>query len=238
MNRGFGLVLLALACAPQNSETTVSASPNSLSRAEDSSGWKLLFDGRTTNGWRGYKRQDVPDNWSVADGVLQVAAGKSGDIITRDQYHNFDLMLDWKIAPGGNSGVMYRSLETEDYIWRTALEMQILDDARHSDGKDPLTSAGSMFAVYPAPRGIVKPAGEWNTARLLVQGNHVEHWLNGTKLLEYELGSEDFKARVAASKFKTMPNFGKAATGYIGLQAHGGPNDHVEFRNIKIRVLP
>ena len=235
MNRGFALVLLALACAPQNSGTTVSASPNSLTRAEDSAGWKLLFDGTTTTGWRGYRSQTVPDNWSVSNGVLQVAAGKEGDLITRDQYRNFDLMLDWKVDPGANSGIMYRGLETEDYIWRTALEMQILDDARHSDGKNPLTSAGSLFALYPAPRGVVKAAGEWNTARLLVQGNHVEHWLNGTRLFEYELGSDDFRARVAASKFKSMPNFGKAPSGYIGLQAHG---DHVEFRNIKIRTLP
>lgn len=235
MNRGLGIFLIGLACAPQNSVRSVSSSPNTLSRTEDSSGWKLLFDGKTTTGWRGYKRQDVPDNWLVANGLLQVAAGKEGDIITRDMYRNFDLMLDWKVDPGANSGIMYRGLETEDYIWRTALEMQILDDARHSDGKSVLTSAGSLFAIYPAPRGIVRPAGEWNAARILVEGNHVEHWLNGTRLFSYELGSDDFKTRVAASKFRSMPNYGKAPAGYISLQAHG---DHVEFRNIKIRVLP
>lgn len=235
MNRGIGIILFAMACAPQNASTSVSSAPNALSRSEQSAGWKLLFDGSTLNSWRGYNRRDVPDNWSAANGILQVAAGKEGDIITREMFRNFDFMVDWKVDPGANSGIMYRGLETEDYIWRTALEMQILDDARHNDGKLPLTSAGSLFAVYPAPRGVVKPAGEWNTARVLVNGNHVEHWLNGIRLFEYELGSPDFNARVAASKFKSMPKYGKSPAGYIGLQAHG---DHVEFRNIKIKVLP
>ncbi|MEO7367765.1 MAG: DUF1080 domain-containing protein, partial [Gemmatimonadaceae bacterium] len=113
--------------------------------------------------------------------------------------------------------------------------MQILDDARHSDGKLTITSAGSDFAIYPAPRGVVHPAGTWNSARIVVQGNHVEHWLNGTKLFEYEIGGPDWLARVAASKFKSMPNYGKASGGYIALQDHG---DKVEFKNVRIKVLP
>ncbi len=223
-----------LACTPAMSSNP-NLPPNTLSRSESANGWRLLFDGKTLNGWRGYKLSDVPDNWTVANGIISVAAGKEGDLITREMYRNFDLMVDWKVDPGANSGIMYRGTETGDYIWRTALEMQILDDARHSDGKLPITSAGSLFDVYPAPRGVVRPAGEWNSARIVVNGNHVEHWLNGTRLFTYELGSDDFNAHVAASKFKTMPNYGKAPEGYIGLQAHG---DHVEFRNIKIKVLP
>jgi hypothetical protein len=113
--------------------------------------------------------------------------------------------------------------------------MQVLDDARHNDGKSPLTSAGSNFALHPAPRGAVKPAGEWNAVRLLVNGNHVEHWLNGTKVVEYELGSPEWKQLVSNSKFKEWPEYGQAAEGYIGLQDHG---DAVAFRNIKIRILP
>jgi hypothetical protein len=195
----------------------------------------MLFDGATTTGWRGYKSTTVGPGWKVLDGILTRAADSAGDIITVDKYRNFDLVLDWRIAEGGNSGVLYRATEDNTYIWQSAPEMQILDDARHSDGKSPLTSAGSDFAVYPAPRGAVHPAGQWNTARLLVNGNHVEHWLNGAKLLEYELGSPEWNAHVAAGKFKTVASYGKAAEGYIGLQDHG---DKVEFRNIRIKVLP
>ena len=198
-------------------------------------GWKELFDGKTTAGWRNYRKTTISPGWTVENGSLVRSGKDAGDIITADQYRNFDLVLDWKVAEGGNSGVFYRATQEGDYIWQSAPEMQVLDDAKHSDGKSPLTSAGSNFALYEAPRGAAKPAGEWNTARLLVNGNHVEHWLNGTKLLEYELGSDEWKQRVAGSKFRTMPLYGKAPEGYIGLQDHG---DRVEFRNIRIKVLP
>jgi hypothetical protein len=161
-----------------------------------------------------------------------VAAG--GDIITTRQYGDFELQLEWKISPGGNSGIMYRVTEDAEATYETGPEMQVLDDARHADGGSPLTSAGSCFGLYPAPRGVVKPAGEWNAARILVRGSHVEHWLNGVKLLEYELGSEDWAARVAGSKFGQWPGYGKAARGYIALQDHG---DEVAYRNIKLREL-
>jgi hypothetical protein len=208
---------------------------NTLSAAERADGWKLLFDGATTSGWRNYRKETVGPGWSVISGVLTRTGENAGDIITEGRYRNFDLVLDWRVAPGGNSGLFYRGTEEGNYIWQSAPEMQILDDERHADGKSPLTSAGSVFALYEAPRGAVRPAGEWNTVRLLVNGNHVEHWLNGTKLLEYELGSEDWNRRRAASKFSTMPGFGAAAEGHIGLQDHG---DKVEFRNIRIMVLP
>ena len=197
--------------------------------------WKSLFDGKTTNGWRNYKKQTVGPGWTVVDGILTRSGENAGDIITVDKYRNFDLELDWRIAEGGNSGIMYHGTEDNDYIWQSAPEMQILDDARHADGKSELTSAGSAFALYPAPRGVVHPAGQWNKARLLVNGNHVEHWLNGKKMVSYDIGSADWNEHVANSKFKTMPNFGKAPEGHISLQDHG---DKVEFRNIRIRVLP
>ena len=125
--------------------------------------------------------------------------------------------------------------EDSDYAWRSGVEMQVLDDARHPDGRSPLTSAGALYAIYPAPRGVVRPAGEWNTVRIVVNGKHVEHWLNGVKVVEAELGSPDWEARVKRSKFATMPRYGRNDSGHIGLQDHG---DRVAYRNIKIRVLP
>ena len=231
----FAATLVSLAaCATSNGAMTDTAI-NTLTASERADGWKLLFDGRTTAGWRNFRKETVSPGWSVTDGILARTGENAGDIITDGKYRNFDLVLDWRVAPGGNSGLFYRGTEEGSYIWQSAPEMQILDDERHSDGKSPLTSAGSVFALYEAPRGAVRPAGEWNTARLLVNGNHVEHWLNGTKLLEYELGSEDWSRRRAASKFSSMPSYGAAAEGHIGLQDHG---DKVEFRNIRIRVLP
>jgi hypothetical protein len=176
----------------------------------------------------------MPAGWQVVDGALtRVAAG--GDIVTRDKYANFELELDWNISPGGNSGILYRGSEEEDAIYWSAPEMQVLDDARHPDGHSRLTAAGSDYGLYPSPAGVVKPAGEWNHVRILVNGNHVEHWLNGVKVVEYELGSADWTAKVAASKFAPHPHYGRNATGYISLQDHG---DRVAYRNIKIRVLP
>ena len=227
--------MLAVACSTMNSNLDRSVTPNVLSPSEKAEGWRLLFDGKTTTGWRNFGKQTISSSWRVIDGSLVRADSAAGDIITLDKFRNFDLQVDWKIAEGGNSGIFYRATEGTDIIWKAAPEMQVLDDARHENGKDPLTSAGSNYALYAAPRGVVHPAGEWNHARILVNGNHVEHWLNGQKLFEYELGSADWKARVAKTKFNEDPIFGTAAEGYIGLQDHG---DHVEFRNIRIRVLP
>ena len=195
----------------------------------------MLFDGSSLDAWRGYRKPALPDGWKVVDGSLVLTAAGAGDIVTRDQFRNFDLRLECKVALGGNSGIFYRATEEGNYIWQSASEMQVLDDERHADGKSPLTSAGSNFALYPVPRGASRPAGEWNSARLLVNGSHVEHWLNGVKVVEYELGSPEWEARVRASKFATMPLYGRAPQGHIGLQDHG---DRVEFRNIRIRVLP
>lgn len=195
----------------------------------------MLFDGSGLDAWRGYRKPALPEGWQALAGSLVLVTAGAGDIITRDQFRNFDLRLEWKVVEGGNSGIFYRATEEGNYIWQTATEMQVLDDARHADGKSELTSAGSNFALYPAPRGISRPAGEWNAVRLLVDGNYVEHWLNGAKVVEYELGSVEWEARVRASKFASMPLYGRSPQGHIGLQDHG---DRVEFRNIRIRVLP
>jgi hypothetical protein len=206
---------------------------NQLTAQERQEGWRLLFDGRTTDGWRGYNRPDMPEGWRVENGLL-VRVG-AGDIITIEQFENFELVLDWRVGPAGNSGIFFRAVETDDPIYYSAPEVQILDDEGHRDGATPLTSAGANYGLHPAPPGVVRPAGEWNSVRLVVDGNSVEHWLNGQKVVEYELHSDDWKQRVAASKFNEWPVYGQASRGHIGLQDHG---DRVEFRNIKVRVLP
>jgi hypothetical protein len=224
----FGLTLSVAACA------RTSPPANTLAPAGQTADWKPLFDGQTTTGWRGYKADSLPSGWRAVDGAL-TRVGRGGDIITRDKYKNFELALEWKISEGGNSGIFYRASEDDDAIYWTAPEMQVLDDANHPDGRNRLTSAGSDYGLYAAPAGIVKPAGEWNAVRIVVNGNHVEHWLNGVKVVEYELGSPDWEAKVKGSKFAPHPHYGRNAEGYIGLQDHG---DRVAYRNIKIRVLP
>jgi hypothetical protein len=195
--------------------------------------WRSLFDGRTTAGWRGYKRADMPRGWQVVDGAL-TRVDQAGDIVTADEFGDFELALEWKVAPGGNSGIMYRVTEDAEAPYETGPEMQVLDDARHRDGQSPLTSAGALYGLYPAPRGVVKPAGEWNAARIVVRGNHVEHWLNGVKTVDAEIGSDDWNRRVADSKFSQWPGFAKASRGHIALQDHG---DWVAYRNIRLREL-
>jgi hypothetical protein len=211
-----------------------SPAQNTLAEAEKTDGWRLLFDGQSTAGWRDYGKKTISDGWIVQDGAL-TRVGAGGDIISNDEFKNFELAIDWKIEPGGNSGIFYRASEENDEIYWNAVEMQVLDDAQHPDGQNPLQSAGAAYDLYPAPRGHVHAGGEWNTARLVVNGNHVEHWLNGFKMVEYELGSADWNSKVAGSKFKPHPQFGKNTQGHIGLQDHGNV---VAYRNIKIRVLP
>ena len=219
--------------AAETTEVTAEVALNRLTADERAEGWRLLFDGTSLDGWRGYGRADVPDAWTVEDGALTLV-GQGGDIITEEQFDDFELALEWKVEPGGNSGVFYRAVEGLDWIYQGAPEMQVLDDAGHPDGEAEITSAGSNYALHGAPRGVVRPAGEWNAARIVVRGDHVEHWLNGVRVVEYELGSDDWSARVADSKFAAWPPYGTADRGHVGLQDHGDP---VWFRNIKIRPL-
>ena len=228
------LMVAPRASLAQQAMASGPATPNAVTAAERSAGWRLLFDGKTTAGWRGFKQDSVPAGWQVVDGAL-TRVNSGGDIVTRDKFRNFELTLEWNIAPGGNSGIFYRGSEDDDAIYWNAPEMQVLDDAGHVDGKSRLTAAGAAYDVYPSPAGVVKPAGQWNQVRLVVKGKHVEHWLNGVKMVEYEFGSPDWTAKVKASKFASHPHYGRNATGYIGLQDHG---DKVAYRNIKLRVLP
>jgi hypothetical protein len=196
--------------------------------------WRVLFDGRSLDQWRGYRSDRVPPGWRAVDGALTRVAA-AGDLITRDVFGDFELELEWLVAEGGNSGIMYRVTEESGETYQTGPEMQVLDDARHGDGKSRHTAAGAVYGLYPAPAGVVKPAGVWNKARIVVLGSHVEHWLNGVEVASYELGSPDWKARVAESKFRKWPGYGRAAEGHIALQDHG---DRVAYRNIRIRTPP
>jgi hypothetical protein len=220
----------ALACGSQGQD----AMPNELNAAEQADGWRMLFDGQTTAGWRGYGRPDLPEGWQVVDGAL-TRAGPGGDIITEETFRDFELALEWNVEPGGNSGIFYRAVEGEDPIYMYAPEMQVLDDDAHADGLSPLTAAGANYGLYPAPEGVVRPAGQWNEVRIRVEDNQVTYWLNGERIVDYELGSPDWQARVDASKFGDWPDFGRASEGHIGLQDHG---DRVAFRSIRIRELP
>jgi hypothetical protein len=192
-----------------------------------------LFDGKTTAGWRAYKGTDCPAGWQVVDGALTRVA-EAGDIVTLEEYQDFELELEWMVTPGANSGVMYRVTEDHEAPWETGPEYQILDDAAHRDGLDPRTSAGSNYAMHAPAVDATRPAGEWNQARILVRGAHVEHWLNGQKIVEYELWSPDWEARVAQCKWKDRPDYGRRRSGRIALQDHG---DRVAFRNLRIQRL-
>jgi hypothetical protein len=204
-----------------------------LTAKEKSDGWKLLFDGSSLGGWRSYKSETPPSGWRASAGEL-IRDGEGGDLMTTEQFGDFELSLEWKVSKNGNSGIIYRATTEGPSPWSTGPEFQILDNAGHADGKSPLTSAGSNYAVNPPVKDVTKPVGEWNSIRLIAKGNRIEHWMNGVKLLDYEVGSPDWEARVKASKFATMPGYGRAKRGHIVLQDHG---DVVAYRNIKIRPL-
>jgi hypothetical protein len=234
MPRSLVLVTAAFclcACGAAAKEEALAA--NTLTHVERRSGMELVFDGVTTAGWRGYRQRGCSAGWQVVDGALTRVA-EAGDIVTEEEYGDFLLEFEWQVAPGANSGVMFRVTEDHDAPWETGPEYQILDDAAHANGLDPLTSAGSNYAMHAPLAGATRPAGEWNQGRILACGPHVEHWLNGEKIVEYELWSDDWSARVARCKWKDRPDYGRRSSGRIALQDHG---DRVAFRSIKIRRL-
>jgi hypothetical protein len=225
----------ALALAQQ--PTTSLPTPAQLTPVEQAAGWKVLFDGQSRTAWRGYHQKGFPlQGWVVADGCLKTVPGVAGgDLITADQYGDFELTLEWKIAPKGNSGIMYRVTEIHDETWQTGPEYQILDDKGADEAPDSAHSAGAMFDLYPAAAGkIAKTAGEFNQARIRLQDDVVQHWLNGVKVVEARLTGDEWKNRIAASKFREYDGFGVQPRGHIALQHHG---DEVAFRNIRIRDL-
>ncbi len=208
---------------------------NALTPEESANGWILLFDGTNAAAhWRGYRSDSLPEEWTVEGDALVCRGG--GDIVTREQFENFELSIEWKISEGGNSGIKFKVKETDRPAYATGPEAQILDNVR---GRDP-QKAGWLYQLYAADTDTTRPAGKWNHFVLKCQripaGTYrCEHWMNGQLSFDYEIGSDDWKARLAKSKFADWPGFGEAASGHIALQDHGDP---VWFRNVKIRNLP
>jgi hypothetical protein len=210
---------------------------NANAQQSANAGWLSLFDGKTLNGWRKAQKDSVPDqSWTVENGELSFdpSKGHGSDVITTKAFTNFDFSIDFKVSEAGNSGIKYFLIPNTSL----GCEYQLIDNARHPDAKLGINSnrkTGALYDLFPASENKpYRPAGEWNTARIVVNGNHVEHWLNGAKILEYERGSESFKKAIAQSKFKSTQGFAETTTSPILLQAHG---DKITFRNIKIKEL-
>lgn len=197
--------------------------------------WRSLLENDSAPVWRGWKEAGLPAGWHVVGGVLS-KDGPVDDLVTNQSYADFELELEWKIGKGGNSGIFYRGTHEYDHIYWSAPEYQLLDDANAPDGRNRVTAAGSAYGLYPSTAGVVRPFDHWNKTRLVVKGTHVEHWLNGRKVVEYELNSPEWKSKVAASKFAAYPHYGLAASGLLGLQGdHPGA---LAIRHIRIRELP
>lgn len=233
------------------SQRADSQSPNTLTEQEKQEGWTLLFDGETTDGWRKAYGDDFPSGgWVVENGMLIVLesngrqGGGAGSIVTTEQYSNFELQLDFRLTEGANSGIKYFVVENLDFFEDDpagrgiGLEYQVLDDANHPDANNGVNgnrTVASLYDMIPAAKDKkVNPVGEWNHVRLISDGSHVEHWLNGLKVLEYERGSDAYRALVDKSKYNGYENFGMEEEGHILLQDHG---NRVAYRNIKIRRL-
>jgi hypothetical protein len=215
---------------------------NKLTPAEIKKGWKLLFDGSTLTGWKTYNRTDMATSWGVKDGAIFLDAKKGrsdiakGDLVTLEDYDDFEFSVEWKISECGNSGIMYRIVEDPKYKqpYLTGPEMQVLDNKCHPDAKIITHRSGDFYDVMASKTENVKPAGEWNSVKIIMKGYKLEQWQNGVRQIKLTLGSDEINAIVAKSKWKNQKDWGKALIGKIGLQDHG---DAVWFRNIKIRSL-
>ena len=230
-----GVLLMAPACtSSRNTSTTMNTETGTTAEA----GWINLFDGSSLAGWRTY--QGKPSGaWEVQNGVLHCkgSAGNSdlhADLITNEQYENFELAIDWKIAPQGNSGIMYLVAETAPAAYETGPEYQLIDDAGFPEKLEDWQKTGANYAMNPAPAAKPNAVGEWNHTRILVNNGHVEHWLNGAKVVEYNMGSDEWKTAKATGKWKDTPSYGTVKRGHIALQDHGS---EAWFKDIKIRKL-
>lgn len=238
---GIGLVAAGLFFFVNKHQSTQKPSgqtaPASTKEASTASAkWDVLFDGQSVEHWRGFRREDFPNQaWEIQNGILQTTEGTERvDLISRDEYQDFELELEWRVSAGANSGIMYHVSEGSEKSWMSGPEMQLLDDNGYPDGQEPKTSVGSLFGVIAPVNKHINPIGQWNQTRISVAGRHVEYWLNGGKIVEYELGSDAFKALVAESQFRDQPNYATQKTGRIVLQSYAG---QVAFRNIMIRHL-
>lgn len=239
MKQNWMLGLVIITATILSCSASKNASHNHLSKAEKEQGYKLLFDGKTMDGWRIY--QNKPNNsWSVDNGTLHCKGGTANygevtsDLITDGQYENFDLSVDWKISPQGNSGILYMVTEDNPYSYLSGPEYQIIDDKNFPEKLEAWQLTAANYAMNPAPTAVPNPVGEWNHARIIVNKNHVEHWLNGKKVVEYELYSDDWMKRKMAEKWKDVATYGQSKKGHIAFQNHGS---EVWFRNIKIKEL-
>lgn len=248
-----GVLISCGSTPPQPTQGEEAPAPNTLSEQEILEGWTLLFDGSSFDGWRGLGREVVPvGHWKIEDGAIKkVPSGEvpmqedgqpltGGDLLTEETFGHFELKFEWKISAAGNSGIKYNVSEvmsTDSPPKHAALgfEYQLLDDAGHPDAKNgDHRTAAALYDLIPPQGKVIKPVGEFNSGRIVFNGNHGEHWLNGVKVLEYDLGSEDMGHRLAASKYKTIPGFGDRRDGHIVLQDHA---DAAWYRNIKIRIF-
>ncbi len=226
----FGFVTLIIAALIGSPGASGQATNKTLSGNETI----VLFDGSNLDQWRGYQDDAIGAGWKIDEGILKIDGSGSGDIITRAAFTDFELTFEWAVTEGGNSGVMYKVGLGDSAPYVTGPEYQVLDNAKHADGKSKLTSAASLYGLYAADTGKTNPVGEWNSAKIVIHGNHVEHWLNEVKIVDAEFGSDDWNERLGKSKFSDWKKFATLPTGHIALQDHG---DEVWFRNIKIRTL-
>ena len=221
---------------------STSAQVNTLTAKEKKAGWKLLFDGTDKAGWHNYLQPEASASWKVEDGALttdqdaKTKGAVGGDLVTNDEFENFELTLEWKIAEGGNSGIIFSVHEDPKFgaTYLTGPEMQVLDDAKHPDGKYPKHNSGDLYDLKKSVKESAKPVGEWNKVKILKKDGHLVFWLNGTKTVETTIGGEEWKTLLANSKFKNWKGFGEYPKGHIALQDHG---DVSWYRDIKIRVL-
>lgn len=231
---GLGLTIFtACSSGGSSSEEAATEAEPTMETETATNEWQDLS---TLDAWRNYKADTLSDKWQMEDGAIMLTGSGGGTIVTKEEYDNFELEMEWKISEGGNSGLFFNVIETEEVgpAWHSGPEYQLLDNERHKDAQIRKHRAGDNYDVQQSTVETVKPAGEWNTTRLVVNGDQVEHYLNGEKVVEYELGSPAWQDSVAASKFAELPMYGKADKGRIALQDHG---DQVWFRNIRVREL-
>ncbi len=209
---------------------------NTLSESEKKEGWKLLFDGKSIDGWRTFKNQEQ-DSWEIVSGQMHTkkeGSSKHVDLITKDQYKDFELTVDWKVDKGANSGIIYHALETHDASYETGPEYQLIDDNGYEGKLEDWQKSGADYAMHPPSSLAAKAAGEYNRTRIVVKGDHVEHWLNGVKVADFHAWTPEWEKLKKEGKWKDYPDYGMSKTGYIALQDHGGG---VWFKNVKIRKL-
>ncbi len=230
----YAALLLAL-CGACSDDEIIDASEcvNALTAAEAAEGWRLLFDGESLEQWRSYREPELDDGWAVENGCL-ARVGSAGDIITREQFGDFELRLEWRISDSGNSGIFIRGDESGRSIHHSGMEMQVLDNAGHSDAADPTHRAGALYDMIAPDHDTTQPVGYWNRVRIVARGPAVEFWLNDRRTAAFEQGSDAFLALYNQSKFTDRPAYGTLLRGHIGLQDHW---DKVWYRNIRIREL-